>query len=88
MCIEYDGEYHYLESTRNSKKKLKLQQKRDKIKTDYCKQNNIELLRIPYWEKENIEEILEQKVKKSAKRLNERATFNRYLNSYLCNYLF
>ena len=34
--------------------KYKLFQKtksHDKIKTNYCKQNNIKLIRIPYWEK-------------------------------------
>ena len=74
MCIEYDGEYHYLESTRNSKEKLVVQQMRDKIKTNYCKSKNIGLLRIPYWEKENIEEILRTQVKNRAERLNEKAT--------------
>ena len=33
-------------------------QKRDKIKNRYCEQNQINLLRIPYWEKENIETII------------------------------
>lgn len=31
----------------------KLQKERDTIKTNYCKKNNISLLRIPYWEIEN-----------------------------------
>ena len=34
----------------------------DDIKTKYCKDNNIELIRIPYWEKDNIEEILNHKL--------------------------
>lgn len=34
--------------------------KRDKIKKKYCKENNVELLVIPYWEFHNIEKILEQ----------------------------
>jgi len=49
MCVEYDGEQHF-------KKKLvigheirfKDRQKKDKIKTDYCNKNNINLLRIRY----------------------------------------
>ena len=27
---------------------------RDKIKTEYCKNNNIKLLRIPYWESDSV----------------------------------
>lgn len=56
MCIEYDGEMHYKETDLGND--LKLQQKHDKIKDDYCKVNNIFLLRIPYWELNNIENIL------------------------------
>ena len=31
---------------------------RDMIKNKYCEDNNINLLRIPYWEDKNIEEII------------------------------
>ena len=34
------------------------QQKRDEIKTKYCIDKNIPLIRIPYWEYDNIENIL------------------------------
>ena len=48
-CIEFDGEQHF----RNFKfektdEKLKIRQLRDKIKTDYCEDNNIRLIRIKY----------------------------------------
>ena len=33
-------------------------QRRDKIKTDYCKNNNIGLLRLPYYEKDNFEAMI------------------------------
>ncbi len=62
--IEYDGELHY-EPARFSKDeekmldKLKQQQKNDALKNQYCKDNNITLLRIPYWEFDNIEQILD-----------------------------
>ena len=36
--------------------------KRDKIKDDYCVKNNIKLIRIPYWEINNIETILINKL--------------------------
>lgn len=59
LC-EYDGEFHYLAI--ESEKKLKYQQKLDSIKNIYCQQNNIHLLRIPYWDFDNIEQILSQEL--------------------------
>ena len=60
MCIEYDGEQHFKLNSHFNKTEedLKETQKRDNIKTQYCKDNNINLLRIPYWEFKNIENIL------------------------------
>lgn len=59
-CIEYDGELHYkkFEKSFNGKLKLDITKKHDKMKTQYCKDKNIKLIRIPYWEKNNITEIL------------------------------
>ena len=63
LCIEYDGQLHY-ESARYIKDeeimdlKLQKQQEHDTMKTNYCMEKNIKLLRIPYWEFGNIEEIL------------------------------
>jgi hypothetical protein len=45
--IEYHGEQHY-HKHRDFKKNLDEIQKRDKINVDYCKDNNIPLLVIPY----------------------------------------
>lgn len=59
LCIEYDGILHY-EDKFNNPKEFKLIKKRDKIKTKYCKNNSINLIRIPYWEFDNIEKILEK----------------------------
>ena len=39
-------------------KKLLYTQQNDKIKNEYCKNNNIRLIRIPYYEINNIEKIL------------------------------
>ena len=61
LCIEYDGEFHYKETGLGNN--LKLQQKHDKIKNDYCIKNNIPLMRIPYWEFNNIENILKSHIK-------------------------
>ncbi len=58
--IEYDGEQHYkfIKHWHGDEEGFKLQQLRDKIKTEYCKNHNIKLIRIPYTEFNNIEQIL------------------------------
>ena len=57
VCIEYDGEQHFrpvdLWGGDESFKRLQLH---DSIKTEYCQDNNIHLLRIPYFK--NVEEEL------------------------------
>lgn len=62
IVIEYDGEGHYYPIPRRKGDdgiyNLKRTQMHDKIKNDYCKNNNIRLIRIPYWEQNNIEEYL------------------------------
>ncbi|MCE5220078.1 MAG: hypothetical protein LLF98_02120 [Clostridium sp.] len=66
MLIEYDGELHYkpynYKNKEDALEKLRITQHHDKLKNDYCKNNNIKLLRIPYWEFNNIETILEKEV--------------------------
>jgi len=62
--IEYDGELHFNSFDYfGGENKFKEQQYRDKIKNNYCKQNNIPLLRIPYWDFSNLEEILDKELK-------------------------
>lgn len=55
-AIEYDGIQHYKETwgawSRNIT--LEQQQERDKRKNEWCLNNNIPLVRIPYWERDNI----------------------------------
>ena len=48
--IEYDGETHYNYNLHgwHNKQQLLAQQERDVIKTQWCKDNNIPLIRIPY----------------------------------------
>jgi len=65
--IEYDGEFHYLDIV--GKNNLEEQKYRDNLKNSYCKRNNILLIRIPYWEKEKIEEILSKNRKKYDKKI-------------------
>lgn len=43
---------------------MKRTQKHDQIKTQYCKDNNIPLIRIPYWEKDDMEYFLFDELKK------------------------
>lgn len=52
--IEFDGEQHFRSSNRFSIKDVKEIQERDKIKNEYCIKNNISLIRIPFWERQNI----------------------------------
>ena len=64
FLIEYQGEQHYKpidfggKGKKFAEKQFQLNKKRDKIKKDYCKKNNIFLLEIPYTEYDNIEDIL------------------------------
>lgn len=57
-CIEYDGIQHFRPIEYfGGQENFKYTQRHDQIKTEYCKINNIPLLRIPYYA--NIEEELE-----------------------------
>ena len=64
LAIEYDGHQHFIpvdfggNGEEWAKQRLKENKNRDIAKTKYCKNNNINLLRIPYWEFDNIEKIL------------------------------
>ena len=63
LLVEYDGEYHY-KLVRGSTSELKQKnlegcQRRDKIKDEWAKANNIPLLRIPYWDYDRIEELID-----------------------------
>lgn len=54
IVIEYQGEWHYNDYINN----LKIQQKRDQIKRDYCKEKGIKEIEIPYWDFDKIESII------------------------------
>lgn len=47
---------------RLSDRKKVVSQIRDKTKTDYCNQNGIELIRIPFFDYNKVEEILEKRL--------------------------
>lgn len=62
-CIEYDGIQHFKEVPEwNKSHSLEAQQYRDSIKNQYCEKHNINLLRIPYTDFNNIENILISKL--------------------------
>jgi hypothetical protein len=61
--IEFQGRQHYEEGVFGSKIDdaktiLRTVKKRDKIKYNFCKKNNIPLIVIPYWEKDDISNLL------------------------------
>jgi hypothetical protein len=65
-CVEYQGIQHYEprdfagRGKEWAEEQFKLIQIKDQIKRDYCKNNNIKLIEIPYWEFDNIETILKE----------------------------
>lgn len=58
MCIEFDGDQHFYDKG-NFSTSFEYIQKHDEIKNKYCYDNNIELLRIPYWKYDKIDKILD-----------------------------
>lgn len=63
-CIEYQGEHHYMpvrygnRSLKSSEEEFELWKIKDEIKENFCIRNKINLIKIPYWEFDNIYEIL------------------------------
>lgn len=70
MCIEYDGEQHFRPvnfggiSDKHAMDNLQKTKMHDIIKDTYCQQHKINLIRIPYWDKMNINTILTKYLKK------------------------
>jgi len=64
ICIEYDGEFHFKQFSESTKatKKFTETKLRDSIKNEYCISKDIKLIRIPYWEFDNIDEILKREL--------------------------
>lgn len=60
--IEYHGRQHYdmAYSWNDTEEKFLDRQYKDELKRNWAKENNIPLYEIPYWEFENIEQILEK----------------------------
>lgn len=66
ICIEFDGQQHFSpdiyfgESEEKAKEDFERLKRRDNIKNNYCAKNNITLIRIPYWEVNNISVLLDK----------------------------
>lgn len=62
-CIEFQGKQHY-EPIKyfGGDKGFIVRQKHDRIKLNYCNQNNIKLICIPYWDENNIEKIISKEL--------------------------
>ena len=64
ILYEYQGEQHYRpvdfagKGQEWANQQFEINQKRDKIKVDYCKDHNIPLVIIPYWEYDNMENFI------------------------------
>lgn len=59
LCIEYDGEQHFIKKSFNmDEEEFLLIKKRDEIKNNFCKKNKINLIRIHFTEQKNIDNIL------------------------------
>lgn len=56
LCIEFDGIHHY--EPIYGERDFKMRKLHDSMKNWYCYWNKILLLRIPYWERNNIEHII------------------------------
>lgn len=61
ICLfEYQGEQHYKPIKYfGGEEKFKETKLRDQIKKDFCQEHNIPLLIIPYWEYNNMENLVD-----------------------------
>jgi len=63
ICLEMDGRQHELPvEAWGGEKSLEETKKKDKIKNEYCKKNNIGLIRIPYNKINHIQDIILQEL--------------------------
>lgn len=60
LCVEFDGPHHFEPTF--GEELFKKTKKHDKIKNQYCNDKNIKLIRIPYWDGNKIEEILNKHI--------------------------
>ena len=67
FLIEYDGEHHFhpvrYKTFQNADRNYSICKKHDEIKNNFCKRNNIDLVRIPYYERKDLYKILYKKLR-------------------------
>ena len=69
IAFEYQGEQHYYPVDFAGKgqewaaKEHEIILQRDSIKRNYCQKHNIQLIEIPYWERDNMEQYIMNKLK-------------------------
>lgn len=72
IAFEYNGEQHYYPisfgSQQSAEEEFQITQERDNAKIEYCKQKNIPLIIVPYWEKDNMYDYLSNEI--NNRRLN------------------
>lgn len=79
IAIEYDGEQHYFPvNIFGGEKKFLRQKELDEFKNKYCINNNITLIRIPYYEKKNIPNIINKILSPTTTERNELISNNGY----------
>lgn len=66
LLIEADGQHHYKKRFGRTEQEFIDTLHNDKLKDEYCKKNNINLLRIPYWKASKSEEIILEELNKYA----------------------
>lgn len=64
ICIEVDGEFHYPKNNVyiNRASEYEMVAYRDSIKTDYCRQHGIKLIRLPYFDVPRFDDILDKEL--------------------------
>lgn len=69
FVIEYDGiqHYEYRPFFHKTEDDFEEQKVKDYLKDEYCKNKNIYLLRVPYWEYNNINKVLDNYIDKKLK---------------------
>lgn len=88
LIIEFDGHQHYypvdyFKGFKSFKKTIKC----DWIKNRYALKNRINILRIPFYEYENIEKLIDDSIAKITKGQETFANDNNLLNVYKVNYV-
>lgn len=70
IAFEYNGEQHYYpidfggKGQEYARELFELTCNRDKAKQEYCKNNNIPLIIVPYWEKKNMKTYIKSEIER------------------------